>query len=314
MNLSKNRLLIFANDAASANVTMAYAYLHKDSFDEIIAFPLGVADIIYKNFIKEYISYDTPLFLRSDIVVTGTSGLNSNYEMSIMKKAKENNVQHTITIVDNTQNFNMRFQLDNETIQSKFLAEEIWVFQQDFKTNIDNIQEKIVYKKDIYIKFLESYYAQNIPIAKDKLIQKYQHGYLVILTEYIYEFYGLKFGFTEYEMLEYILDAIDKLDLNIPIFLKLHPKEHPNKFNILLRKYSHLNILKDTWNIQELIFDSKVVFGINSSVFKECHFFNKPTFSIQIDAKKIHHVKQLDVESLITKKNSLSKILQKYFS
>lgn len=308
------RLLLFANDAASANVSMAYAYLHKDSFDQIIAFPLGVADTIYKNFIKEYISYDTPLFLSSDTVVTGTSGLDSNYEMSMIKKAKENNVKYTITIVDNVQNFDMRFQLGNKTIESKFLADEIWVFEKGFKTYIPSIKEKIVYKKDIYIEFLKYFYTKNTPIAKDKLIQTFQNSYLVILTEYIYELYRLELGFTEYEMLVYILDAIDKLNLDIPIFLKLHPKEHQNKFNILLRKYSHLKVYKENWNIQELIYNSKVVFGINSSVFKECRLFKKPTYSIQINSSKLNQVKKLNLQSIIKKEDTLISILKKYFS
>jgi len=314
MNSLKNRLLIFANDAASANVTMAYAYLNKSYFDEIIAFPIGVSDTIYKNFISEHIRYHKPEFLPSDTIVTGTSGLNSNYEMNIIKKAKENNVKRTITIVDTIQNFDMRFNLNDKIIESKFLADEIWVFEKNFTTHISAIQQKILYKKDIYVEFLKVYYTNNIPIAKNPLIEKYQNGYLVVLTEYIYEFYGLKLGFTEYEILKNILETIDKLNLDIPIFLKLHPKEHPNKFNILLRQYSHLNILIDRWNIQELISNSKVVFGINSSVFKECILFKKPTYSIQINTLQVHQPELLDVNSIIIKKNSLTKILKKYFT
>ncbi len=309
-----NRLLLFANDAASANVTVAYAYFNKNNFDEIIAYPIGVAKEIYQKYIKEYIVQEKPLFYSKDTVVTGTSGLNSDYEMGIIKQAKEKNVKYTITIIDNITNFDMRFILDNKIISSEFLADEIWVFQKNFKTNILEIQKRIVYKEDVYIKFLQDIYTQNIPLANHKIIQKYKNNYIVILTEYLYELYGLEFGFTEYDMLENILQSIEKLHLNIPILLKLHPRENSNKFNIILRKYSSLNIFKDNYNTHELIYYSKLIFGINSSVFKESTILNKPTYSIQINSKKNMLMTSLQNENIIYNKNQLTSIIKKYFT
>lgn len=311
---SKNRLLLFANDPASANVTSAYAYLFKDSYDEILAFAFDdVAKKIYLEYIPEFISEENTNFQTSDTVVTGTSGINPSYEMNAIVNAKKVNVSKTITIVDNTVHFNSRFLLNNNILPKEYLPDEIWLFEKNYICSIDYFNEKIVYKEDIYDLFLKHFLQENPPIIKNSFVQKFQNNYLVILTEYVYDFYGLEFGFTEYEMLECILEEINKLNINIPIFLKLHPKEHTNKFNILLRKYSHLNIYQGNCNIQELIYYSKIVFGINSTVFKECLLFHKPTFSIQIDAKKTNKSPLIEEKRTILHKEKLELILKQYF-
>ncbi|MBD3842209.1 MAG: hypothetical protein IE909_10045 [Campylobacterales bacterium] len=309
--MNKQRLFIFANDAASANVTMAYAVLYEKDYSHIFAYPQNEALEIYQQHIPQYIQKlpDKLNFLPKDVVVTGTSGLNSNYEMSIVKQAKLKGVKEVITIVDNTVNFKRRFLLDNQIIEKKYVPDEIWVFEYGFKSDILFLNQKIIYKENIYLQFLQKHYKQHPPKLQNDFIKKYKHNYLVILSEYVYELYGLSFGFTEYEFLEIILQTICELDLNIPIFLKLHPKEHKNKFNILLRKYSHLNILQDECNIQELIYYSKLVFGINSSVFMECQIFCKPTYSIQINAKKISIPCYLPKTCIITKRKVISKII-----
>jgi len=307
------RLLIFANDPASANVTMAYLYLNKNKHSEVLAYPTSTAYEIYSQHIKQYISEKQIKFLETDTVVTGTSGIDPSYELSIIKKANNKNVQNTITIVDNTLNFNMRFTINNTIADKNYLAKEIWVFDKEFKSDVVDLSDRLVYKKNIYNTFLKMIYKNNIPKIEHKFIQKYKNNYLVILTEYIYELYSLKFGFTEYDMLENILRTIDKLKLNIPIFLKLHPKEYKNKFSILLRKYSQLNIIQDKCNIQELIYYSKVVFGINSSVFQECKLFKKDVYSIQINSNKIIKIILLDKSSIIYTKDKLEILLKDKF-
>lgn len=309
----KNRLLIFAYDANSANVTMSYAYLNKDKFSQILAYPKGNATNIYKQHISKYITSEPIEFLPSDTVVTGTSGIHSTYEMQMIKQAKISNVKNIITIVDNTTNFDIRFILDDKILEKQYLPNQIWVFEKNFKSDISYINKNLIYKDNIYKQFLIKLFKTNPPKIKHKFIQKYQNKYLVILTEYLYELYSLQFNFTEYEMLENILKNISLQNINIPIFLKLHPVEHKNKFNILLRKYNHLNIIQDDCNIQELIFYSKVVFGINSSVFNECNLFKKPAYSIQIGSNKTMKVKTIDKSNIIYTNKELEKILQKEF-
>lgn len=309
----KNRLLLFANDAASANVTIAYASLYGHNYDTILAFPNNVAKNLYKEHIPEYLGKGDIYFQGKDTIVTGTSGINSEYEMGIIEEAKKAKVANTIAIVDNISNFEMRFVINN-TIKNSHIPDEIWVFEKRFSSTNKILNNKIKYKKNIYIQFLQDFYTKKPPSIENSSIRKYEGQYLVILTEYLYELYGIKYGFTEYDVVESILIQISSLNLNIPIFLKLHPREHKNKFNILLRKYEHLNICIIDCNIQEIIYYSKMVLGINSSVFIECNVFKKPHFSVQINAKKNISLSFTKNENILYTQNELKNIIGKYYN
>lgn len=305
-----NTLLTFAFDAASANMVVSYIGLYKDNYSKIKAyFGSSIAKNIYLQHIPQYICEEKDIDFSNSTVITGTSGINSSYEMNILKKTKHSNVQKIIVIVDNTSNFEMRFLLDNQILDENFTPDEIWVFDKTFKSSIKHLNKKLVYKENIYEIYLNKIFKNQEPKLTNKFVIKHKFQYLVILSEYLYELYGLNFGFTEYEMVENVLDSVDKLNPNIPIFLKLHPRENKNKYNILLRKYSHLNIICEDCNVYELIFYSKVVFGINSSVFMECNLFNKPTFSIQIGSKKEMFIKLIENDKIISSKKDLENIL-----
>jgi len=311
----KNRLLIFANDPASAAITLAYAYIYKDKYSQILAYPKNnIAKDIYQEYIPDSIMKNEIKFQNMDTVVTGTSGIDPSYEINAIIKAKKANVNKTIVIVDNTIHFNMRFQYEDSMIPEKYLSDEIWIFEKGFISNTNYINKKFIYTEDIYKKFLNIVFKKNKPKTTHPFINKYKDNYLVILTEYIYDFYRLEFGFNEYDMLEYILKAVENSLIDIPIFIKLHPKEHNNKFNILLRKYSNLTIVQDLCNIQELIYYSKVVFGMNSSVFKECELFKKPTYSIQINSNKTILPLYIDRTKIICKEKTLLDTINKHFN
>lgn len=305
-----NTLLAFAFDAASSNMVVSFIRLYKDNYSEIKAFyGSAIAKNIYLQHIPEYICEEKNIDFANSTLIAGTSGINSSFEMNILKKAKQSNVQKSIVIVDNTSNFEMRFLLDNQILDEKFAPDEIWVFDKAFKSKVEYLNKKLVFKENIYEIYLNKIFKNEEPKLTNEFIIKHKFGYLVILSEYLYQLYGLNFGFTEYEMVEYILDSVDKLNPNIPIFLKLHPRENKNKYNILLRKYNQLNIVCQDCNIHELIFYSKLVFGINSSVFMECNLFDKPTFSVQIGSKKEMYLRFLEKEKIIFSKKDLENIL-----
>jgi hypothetical protein len=311
-----NNLFAFAFDAASADMVSAYIKLNEKNFSKIKAF-FGsiVAKNIYLQHIPEYICEEENIyFSNNSTIVTGTSGINSSYEMGFLKKAKQSNIKQSIVIVDNISNFEMRFLLNNDIIEEEFLADEIWIFNSEFKSHIDYLNKRLVYKENIYEIYLNKLFKKQKLPSTNYFIQRNKFNYLVILSEYLYELYGLYYGFTEYEMLENILDTIDKSHLNIPIFIKLHPRENQNKYNIILRKFNHLNIVCENCNIYELIFYSKIVFGINSSVFLECNLFNKPTFSVQIGSKKEMCVKLLEKDKKIFSKKELENILINFYN
>jgi RimJ/RimL family protein N-acetyltransferase len=304
----KNRLLIFANDPAGANVTMAYAVLNKHLYSTILAFATSSSIGIYKQHIAQYICDGSYKFETNDTIVTGTSGIDSTYELDIIKEAKKFKVKQTITIVDNIANFLMRFSINNKIVSDDYLPNEIWVFDNDFKSNHTLIDDRLIYKQNIYNTYIKELYNTNPPQIKNSFIKTYQYKYIVILSEYLFELYGLKYGHTEYDMVQTIFETINTTNQNIPIYLKLHPKEHKNKYNILLRKYSHLNICCDDISIQELIYHSKIVYGIASSVFLESYILNIPTYSIQINSKKDIYPKYIKKHHIIKEQKILQSI------
>ncbi|PHO14054.1 hypothetical protein, partial [Malaciobacter marinus] len=90
--------------------------------------------------------------------------------------------------------------------------------------------------------------------------------------------------------------AISSVDLDIILFIKFHPAEDMKKFDKILKKYSFVKIYKGGFDIHEVLYNSKIVFGIDSSVFKESLLLNKQTYSLQIDAKeRIDVIENVDI-------------------
>ena len=125
--MSSNRLLIFANDAGSANVTMAYASLYAHKYDKVLAYPQGAAQTIYQQHIPQLISQEDFVFLPTDTIVTGTSGIHSDYEMQSIMRAHNAHVNNIITILDSTANFLLRFSINGKLLDENHLPNEIWV-------------------------------------------------------------------------------------------------------------------------------------------------------------------------------------------
>lgn len=308
MNL-KNRILIYSHDAGGANLAMAYAYYMDKLGYEVKCFPKGPAIKIFKNHISHLICNENIEFNRSDIVATGTSGIHSEYEMQLIRSVKKK-VSKVITFLDNTDEIIERFLYNNNLLEEEFLPTEIWYEKNISFKDYPFIENRIIFHENLYIKYLKDvFYKEKIKI-QNKDILTFKNEYLLILTEYISELFGNTFGFDEYDFLKHILNEIVKLNLNIPIFLKLHPAERSDKFDDILRNYD-LKIYKDDYNIQEVLYFSKLVFGLNSSVFKEALLLNKPIYSIQIGAKK--NLETIDTVQVIKKSKELKEVLIKNF-
>ena len=278
MNLDKT--LFFAHDAGGANVTMAYAHkLHKQGL-HVKVYPKGPASKIYEKHIP-YLIDKVPEFDKNTTVIVGTSGIHSDYEMQILKKAKKEGVKKTIVILDSIDELSMRFMLDGKKLESCYFPDEIWSKEYPLPQDFTPIHTLIKQINDPYIEYINETLYENAPSLTNPLIKKYKGEYLVILSEYVRELFGDKFGFDEYDSIKHILEAITKLQLDIPILLKTHPAEPKNKYKDLI-KNSSLNLHEFEGSIHELIYYSKVVLGINSSVFHETLFLEKPTYSIQI--------------------------------
>lgn len=273
MNSAKT--LFFAYDAGSANVTMAHAYkLHNQGL-HVEVYPKGPAVEIYKKNIPDLIQKN-PILSKQDTVIVGTSGIHSDYEMQILKEAKRVGVSKTIVILDSIDKMETRFTLENSPLDKDLYPDEIWTSKTPLGIKIPNSKIKKIY--DPYMEFIHSNLYKSPPKVNNLLIKRFKGEYLVILSEYVQELFGNRFGFNENDSINYILDTIDS---KTPILLKTHPAEPKNKYDELI-KNSSLNLHSYNGDVHELIYYAKIVLGINSSVFHESLFLNKPTYSIQI--------------------------------
>lgn len=309
MNLN-NRILVFSYDAGGANLAMAYAYYKNEEGYEVKCFPKGPALKIFENHIPSLICNESINFKSSDIIVTGTSGMHSDYEMEVIKKSK-NSVLKTITFLDASGNLKMRFSIDGLLLSEELLPDEIYYEKEFDFLEYPLLKNRVTKKENLYLKYLKEVFYKNKLITTNKDILKYKMNYLLVLTEYISDLYGDKFGFNEYDFLENILRTIDNLKSNIIVFIKLHPAEDSNKYDLIISKYKNIKIYKKNYNIQEVLFNSKIVFGLNSSVFKEALVLEKPIFSVQIGAKKnLDTIKEVEV---INSSSELKNILNEYY-
>lgn len=308
---SKSRILLFSYDAGGANEVMAYGYLMDKKSYKVLAFPQGPAVNIFKQHIPNLISDNLPDFQKGDIVITGTSGIHSNYELEITRKAKKFNIE-VITLLDSTDELLTRFSFDGSTLASdEYLPNTIITAEKFFSSEVMELNPKLSYHESYYLYYLKNFFYKNsIPIT-NPIIKEYQGEYILLVTEYFQELFGDRYGFNEFDLCKNLFQAVQEINPSIPILLKTHPAEKDDKFDQLIKRYD-LNIKRDKFIIQEAVKYSKCVFGINSSVFKDSTLIEKPTYSIQIGSKEqVNTI--LPRENVLLTQNELKDTLQNLF-
>lgn len=279
---------IFAHDAASANVVIAYIYFNfHDERYTITAYPSGPAVNIFN---KEKISiiqirhdnnYD---FSTNDTVITGLSGVSSNYELEIIKLAKESNVSQIISLLDVARSIDDRFLLNTKDIE-EYLPDRILIpignLQASKDKRINNLLEEY---ENPYWNYVYDKYYKEPPVVTNNLIQSNIRNYIVFFTEYIKEQFDDTLGYDEFTIMHDFIDVFK--NLSIPIFIKLHPSEDINKYNNYIPKDSNFYVIKNEISTQEILFYAKTVFGCMSSVFYEALLLDKECYSLQLNYKK----------------------------
>jgi len=309
---SKNRILLFSHDAGGANEVMSYGFLKSKEGYEVIAYPKGPAINIFEQHIPNLIAKEPFSLQENDIIITGTSGIHSNYELEITKEANNLNIE-VITLLDSTDELLTRFTFNGETtISKKYLPSKIITNQKNFISEIQEIDHRLTYHKSYYLYYLKNFFYKNsIPITHS-IIKRYEGEYILLVTEYFQELFGNLYGFDEFGLCKNIFEAVKEINPEIPILLKTHPAENENKFDSLIKQYQ-LKIIRSNFIIQEAVKYSKCVFGINSSVFKDSTLINKPTFSIQINAtKNLNTI--LEKDYIIKSMEALKTVLLKLYS
>lgn len=313
--MSLNRIQnikIFAHDAASANVVLAYVYFnYNTNKHNIIAYPKGPAVKIFKKELKDIATIDNSSnynFMINDIVITGLSGVSSNYELEIIKNAKLKKVNQIISLLDVSRSIDDRFILNNDKIED-FLPDKILIPSNDLKVSKDKrINMLLESFKNPYWDYVYQKYYKVPPQITNEIIQKNQMNYIVFFTEYIREQFGDSLGYDEFTIMKDFIEVTDNKDL--PIFIKLHPSEDKDKYDKYMINNENIFIIKDEISTQELLYYSKLVFGCMTSVFYEALLLNKQCFSLQLNSVK--DIFELTLENKITRiitKNALKTVI-----
>ncbi|WP_321777730.1 hypothetical protein [Sulfurimonas sp.] len=304
---------VFAYDAASANVVLAFVYFNFNNENyNVTAYPKGPAvNILQKEMINtaKIKDDDHYAFKMDDIVITGLSGISSNYELEVIRIAKKNKVSQIISLLDVARSIDDRFLLNIENIE-EFLPYRILIPTDNLQVSkdkkINNLLEE--YENPYWKYVYEKYYKIPPPITND-LIQKSIGNYIVFFTEYIKEQFGDTLGYDEFTIMSDFIDVFR--NTNISIYIKLHPSEEKNKYDKYIPNDSKIYVIKDEISTQEILYYAKVVFGCMTSVFYEALLLHKQCFSLQLNYKK--DIFELTLENKITRvetKKQLTECLQ----
>ncbi|WP_372998850.1 hypothetical protein [Sulfurimonas sp.] len=306
---STQDIKVFAHDAASANVVLAYVYFNYNSeYYNITAYPTGPAINIFKKEmihiaqIKDNDNYD---FKVTDIVITGLSGVSSNYELEIIKIARKDKVAQIISLLDVARSIDDRFLLNIEDIE-EFLPHRILIPTDNLKVSKDKkINNLLEEYENPYWNYIYEKYYKTPPLITNELIKGNIENYIVFFTEYIKEQFGDTLGYDEFTIMSDFIDVFK--NTNTPIFIKLHPSEKTNKYDAYIPINSKIYVIKDEISTQEILYYSKVVFGCMTSVFYEALLLNKQCFSLQLNYKK--DIFELTLENKIERIGNKSKLV-----
>ncbi len=306
-------ILLFTRDPGGSNVLiplitplklMGYEVLlyGKDkAIEQFRKFHLTARVFPFQN-IKKFLVAKQP-----DVILTGTSGID-NTEKNIWIEARKLNIP-TFAILDQWMNFEKRF-------SCLFLPDFIFAMDNMAKNDLINIgikKTQIIVSGQPYFEYImnqKSYKPHDVD-PKNFVI--------TFVSEPIQSFYNNSLGYTEYSILETLLETLSSIvkisTKKLKLIIKLHPNDEKNKYDILIKnmasKSFHVTLDKTT-NSLKLIEKSNVVCGMASMVLLESVLLGVQTISIQIGLKSESRfiLDRTGISKSIRNKVSLGKILK----
>ena len=134
------------------------------------------------------------------------------------------------------------------------------------------------------------------------------------LQNKLYRLFHIKdyFGFSEYDVIQNIIENIDLNSLNLTI--KLHPNERSNKFELLKKRK-----VKKIINISKTKIVEKydLIIGMDSMLLLELHMMGAKVLSIRPNSKNLFYGNMLNIFPVVNKinnKDQLNEIYYKYKS
>lgn len=290
---NKKIAFVFSDPGGAKSTIAFYLEIKELIFDHLLISDrfhsfyqnMGVdVDLIKNKKIKSFIENFNP-----DLIITGTS-FPSNIELECIRSFK--NKIPIISIIDHWINFKTRFISKGKT----YYPDKIFV--------IDRIAMEIALKEGIpkeilqiknnsYFKYLKNWLPKiEYENLKIQLGIETNYNYVLYAPEPLSTFaLKKKFGFDEIDALVNICKIFydEKLYLNTYLIVKCHANQDPEKFikfaNTLNNELANKIIVLKDFDINILIYYSKIVFGFFSNSLVEASIMNKFVIRILVGLK-----------------------------
>lgn len=302
------KILLFSRDPGGANTIIPlYKSLTQKGYDVL----LYGKDFAFKKYkeaglegkhicelqdLKNFL-----LELSPDLVITGTSA-DDYTEKYIWQSCEELNI-HSFAILDNWMSYGIRFskyssaaefdeyekEKDHCYLPSKILLMDEIAKQEAIKEGLPESRlevtgqpyfETIIQEFNSYTEQSKTKIKENLGLSKTDYIITFASEPISAICER-----GKPLGYTEKTIFQELLNQVIKLDKNITILIKQHPKENPDNYESILKKHEHSKIklvVDQNTNPREVISISDLVCGMSSIFLIEAVIFKKPVISIQI--------------------------------
>ena len=271
---SNDRIGIIANDAGAFNLIMGWVSHHK--FLNFYFCLSGPSKKIFQNNNLFDSIYDIEKIMKTcNVIITGTS-YESMLEHNARLKAKKLKIK-SIAVIDHWVNYELRFIRNKK----KVLPNIIWVFDEFAEKKAKNIFENINIErqKNFYINDL----AKKINKLEKKI--KYKNTNILYVLEPMRKNPRLKGYLYEYEILDFFINKISKInfDNDLDIKLRLHPSEESKKYDKWLHLQHQKNIsISSAKSLCEDISWADIVIGYDSYALVVANAASKICFSSKL--------------------------------
>ena len=232
-------ILVVSHDAGGAEIVSAWKKRNLGEYNFVCLLAGPAIAIFRRKFDKINLVTNNDVIFKTeyDLVITGSSWASDLERIAIASAKKQGII--VATYLDHWTNYHQRFQLNGHTV----LPDEIWVG--------DEYALKLASKEfgSEKIKFVHNCYFDDV-LGE---IEDYSLNYQSIPEEtknkilYICEPRTMNYGnpdfwgYTEYEALEgYLKYLINSRVCVEKLILRLHPSEHQDKYDEVIRKYHNV--------------------------------------------------------------------------
>lgn len=228
-----------------------------------------------------------------NILVSGTS-FEGTFEQAFIQTANLQNIC-SVVVLDSWTNYRSRFLKQSGEIKNLFLPTKITLMDEFTKAEMisegfpENMLEVLGQPAfDAQTKWFESKRGdqQYIENCRNKFNVRENQKIVAFFSQPISEMYprgSSNFrGYTEYEVLLSLVASVKKIEKDIVVFVKLHPKEHESKYLKIKGQNPFLRIVQQNQlHLRDLILCTDICLGMTSIALVQAFIQNKKVISLQ---------------------------------